>query len=508
MEIQVIEPRRREAEKLRVCAYCRVSTEEEEQANSLENQIGHYEKTIRENPRYEFAGVYKDYGISGFKEVRPGFQKLLTDARSHKFELIITKSVSRFCRNTDTLLKAVRELKDLGIGIYFELQNINTLTMQGELLLTVIAAFAQAESENYRELSKMVYRRKYMAGEPVQYLERSFGFKKLDSGKVTIDREEAAWVKKIFELYAEGYNLKQVADFLNDAGVKTTNGASFIECTVVRILENVIYKGDYIMHRYFVDENRKEQLNRGQEDAWYCKNDHEPIVGKKLWDAVQERLRERRQYLSEGSVIGELSEENYPYMNKVFCAECGYPLYRRVYSNGNRVCWLCSGKRRFNKEFCTGINVPDSVLRNWGNLPGNIYIRKAKDTLGKAEFRYVKESSWKVRNKKKAVAPSRVPELNADNYPYYGRLYCARCGSRLTRKVNANNTVTWICDGYKRKGKEFCEGVSIPDKEIRSFGDLTGDIYISGKEKNGKRSYSYSGSPEKTGKAGKGKQSQ
>ena len=163
MEIQVIEPLARESQKLRACAYCRVSTEEEEQENSLKNQMEHYEAAIRTNPAYEFAGIYHDYGISGFKENRPGFQAMLQAARNHEIDRIITKSVSRFCRNTDTLLKAVRELKELGVGVIFELQHIDTLAASGEVMLTVLADFAQADSENYSALGKMVYTRKYEA---------------------------------------------------------------------------------------------------------------------------------------------------------------------------------------------------------------------------------------------------------------------------------------------------------------------------------------------------------
>lgn len=154
MEIKVIEPKKKLLERLRVCTYCRVSTEEDEQANSLENQMAHYEEAIQANQNYEFAGIYSDFGISGFKENRPGFQAMLEAARKHEIDLIITKSVSRFCRNTDTLLKTVRELKELGVGVLFELQHIDTLKTSGELMLTVLAAFAQAESEKLQRLGK------------------------------------------------------------------------------------------------------------------------------------------------------------------------------------------------------------------------------------------------------------------------------------------------------------------------------------------------------------------
>ena len=492
MEIHVIEPKMNTFNKLRVCAYCRVSTEEEEQANSLENQMEHYEEEIRSNPSYEFAGIYHDFGISGFKENRPGFQKMLQAARDHEIDLIITKSVSRFCRNTDTLLKAVRELKDLGVGVIFELQHINTLATSGEILLTVLAAFAQAESENYSALGKMVYTRKYEAGIPVQYLERSFGYDHGPSGEFLPDPGEAPWVKKIYELCADGYRPVQIARHLNEHGVHTKAGSVFTSSTVIRILENEIYKGDYIMHKYYVNAERKEVKNRGEVDAWYIKDDHPALVSRKLWERAQERLSEMREYLATGSVVGSLDEETYPYKKQLFCAECGFPLYRRVYSNGNRVSWICSGEMRYLKEFCAGISVPDSIIRGWGELPGNVYIRSEKDQLGRTTFRYVREKTWARDHKRKEPVVS-APELTTENYPYKEHIFCAGCGSKLTRSIGKHGDTIWTCNGRKHKGRAFCEGIRIPDDVIRGWGEIKHDIFISRKEdKHGQRSYSYS----------------
>ena len=492
MEIHVIEPKMNTLNKFRVCAYCRVSTEEEEQANSLENQMEHYEEEIRSNPSYEFAGIYHDFGISGFKENRPGFQKMLQAARDHEIDLIITKSVSRFCRNTDTLLKAVRELKDLGVGVIFELQHINTLATSGEILLTVLAAFAQAESENYSALGKMVYTRKYEAGIPVQYLERSFGYDHGPSGEFLPDPGEAPWVKKIYELCADGYRPVQIARHLNEHGVHTKAGSVFTSSTVIRILENEIYKGDYIMHKYYVNAERKEVKNRGEVDAWYIKDDHPALVSRKLWDRAQERLSEMREYLATGSVVGSLDEETYPYKKQLFCAECGFPLYRRVYSNGNRVSWICSGEMRYLKKFCAGISVPDSIIRGWGELPGNVYIRSEKDQLGRTTFRYVREKTWARDHKRKEPVVS-APELTTENYPYKEHIFCAGCGSKLTRSIGKHGDTIWTCNGRKHKGRAFCEGIRIPDDVIRGWGEIKHDIFISRKEdKHGQRSYSYS----------------
>ena len=417
---------------------------------------------------------------------------MLQAARDHEIDLIITKSVSRFCRNTDTLLKAVRELKDLGVGVIFELQHINTLATSGEILLTVLAAFAQAESENYSALGKMVYTRKYEAGIPVQYLERSFGYDHGPSGEFLPDPGEAPWVKKIYELCADGYRPVQIARHLNEHGVHTKAGSVFTSSTVIRILENEIYKGDYIMHKYYVNAERKEVKNRGEVDAWYIKDDHPALVSRKLWDRAQERLSEMREYLATGSVVGSLDEETYPYKKQLFCAECGFPLYRRVYSNGNRVSWICSGEMRYLKKFCAGISVPDSIIRGWGELPGNVYIRSEKDQLGRTTFRYVREKTWARDHKRKEPVVS-APELTTENYPYKEHIFCAGCGSKLTRSIGKHGDTIWTCNGRKHKSRAFCEGIRIPDDVIRGWGEIKHDIFISRKEdKHGQRSYSYS----------------
>ena len=493
MEIHVIKSKKNiERKKLRVCAYARVSTEAEEQENSLENQITHYKELINNNINYEFINVYYDFGISGFKENRPGFQKMMQDARNGKIDLIITKSISRFARNTVTILKAIRELKELGVGIFFELQNINTLTESGELLITIMSAFAQAESENYSSLAKLVYKRKYEKGIPVHYLERSFGYKKDNNGNIVLDKEEAKWVKQIYEMIADGYSLADVKNYLNAKDIKTTKGASFENATVLNIVESEIYKGDYIMHKYYVNDDRKLVRNNGDVDAWYIKDDHKAIVSKKLWQKAQDKLNEKREYLNKKDIVKELNDTNYPYIKKIYCAKCGYPLIRRVYSNGNRINWCCSGQIRYSKSFCKGINVPDRVIKSFGNIKNNIYISKEDDEYGKTEFNYISENTWKRRNNKKKEKLKDVPKLNIENYPYYKKIYCSKCGSRLVRFVQGNGNIFWICNGNKRKGKKFCGGIRVPDNIIRSFGKINEDIFIERKDdEHGKKCYCY-----------------
>jgi site-specific DNA recombinase len=491
MEISIIKSETKK-KKLRVCAYCRVSTDADEQENSLENQITYYRDFIQSNPEYEFAGVYSDFAISGFKEKRPGFQKLMEDARKGKIDLILTKSVSRFARNTAIVLKATRELKELNVGVFFELQNINTLSGEGELMLSIIAAFAQAESESGSAGAKMVYRRKYKAGIPVQYLERSFGYTKNDRGEFIPEPHEAMWVKKIYEMAADGYSPAAIKRFLNENEVATAGGAKWMDSTVFRILESEIYKGDYIMHKSFVNEERKQVRNRGEVDAWYIENDHEAIVSRELWERVQTAIGRKREYLASGSEILDFTEESYPYMNHIFCHECGFPLYHRTYSNGNRLNWGCSGQKRYGSSFCRGVNVPDCVVRAWDSHE-DIYIKETDRDKAIRQFSYMKETSWKRRHKRKNHVPA-FPECTEQNYPYKNKIYCGKCGSKLTRYVQNGNRVIWICGGNKRKGSGYCEGIRIPDTVIHAWGEIKDNIFIvERKDRHGEKHYGYSG---------------
>jgi DNA invertase Pin-like site-specific DNA recombinase len=417
---------------------------------------------------------------------------MMEDARAGKIDLIITKSVSRFARNTAVLLKATRELKDMGIGVQFELQNINTLSGEGELMLTVLAAFAQAESVSGSVGAKMVYQRKYEAGIPVQYLERSYGYRKNEKGEFVPDPDEAVWVKKIYRMAADGYTPAAIRRYLNNNDLKTVEGVQWCDSTVSRILQNEIYKGDYIMHKYFVNEERKLVPNRGEVDAWYIENDHTPIVSKELWNKAQEALNRKREYLAQGSFIADFTEENYPYMNHLFCGKCGHPLYHRVYSKGNRLSWDCSGVKRYGTGFCEGVNVPDGVVREWG-VRENVYIMEEDSDTGKRQYRFLKEASWKRRHKKK-VYEWKVPDLNETNYPFLKKIYCAKCGQRLVRLMAKGDKVFWVCEGKKRKGNDFCTGIRVPEEEMRKMNLTEAANYISERRlKNGKKCYSHSG---------------
>lgn len=205
MQVKVMEPKKKaRGGKIRVGAYGRVSTDSRKQEDSLENQIAYYERIIKARSDYQFVKVYMDQGISGTSENRPGFQEMLEDARNKKLDLILTKSISRFARNTVTVLKYARELKEYGVGIFFEEQNINTLSGEGELMLTVLASFAQEESRSISENNKWSIQKKFQRGEVMITTERFMGYDKDKNGNLIINPKEAAIVQRIFKLYLEG----------------------------------------------------------------------------------------------------------------------------------------------------------------------------------------------------------------------------------------------------------------------------------------------------------------
>ena len=237
MRIKVIKPTAAtENKRLKVCAYVRVSTDSLEQEDSLDNQTAYFQDYIRSNLAWEFVGIYADQGISGFKENRPQFQKMIADARAGKIDLIVVKSVSRFARNTETVLKFSRELKSIGVGIFFELQNINTLSGAGELMLTIIAAFAQAESQGASDNANLTFKRKFEAGIPVHDLKYTFGFDTDEGGNTYIVEEQAKTVRLIFDLAHKGVWPSKIRQYLNKHGIKGCSGGKWDDTGVHRAI--------------------------------------------------------------------------------------------------------------------------------------------------------------------------------------------------------------------------------------------------------------------------------
>lgn len=390
MRIKVIKPTKAvRQQKKKVCAYVRVSTDSLQQEDSLENQTTYFKGFITANPEWEFVGIYSDQGISGYKENRPGFQKMIEDARAGNIDLIVVKSVSRFARNTETVLKFSRELKSIGVGIFFQLQNINTLSGAGELMLTVLAAFAQAESEGASDNAKMTYKRKFESGIPAHGLECTFGYKASAQGDIVVDEEKAAVVRQIFDLAEQGIWPSKIKQYLNKNGVPGCAGGDWDDTAVFRVLHNVSYKGDAILQKTYTDSRRKRHKNEGQVDQWYIAENHRPIVPPDQWDKVQEILQKRSEHLQTPAPPKpdkpRSSRNTYPLSNLIYCPICGEKLIHK-WGKGKNEYWACKTNLKVGKDACKGIWLPAEVANSWGEITEPIVVVQYEDEYGMRRF--------------------------------------------------------------------------------------------------------------------------
>lgn len=389
MKIKVIKPTQTfQQTKKKVCAYVRVSTDSVEQEDSLENQSIYFRQFIQSNPEWEFAGVYSDQGITGFKESRPQFQQMIADAKAGKIDLIVVKSVSRFARNTETVLKYSRELKSAGVGIFFQLQNINTLSGPGELMLTVLAAFAQAESEGASDNAKLTFKRKFAAGIPAYGLERTFGYTADEEGVIRIVEKEAKTVRLIFNLAEQGIWPSKIKSYLNKNKIGNCTGGRWDDTGVFRILHNQAYKGDLVLQKTYLDNNRIRHKNRGQADQWYIADDHPAIVSPEQWDKVQDVLLKRSEHLSrkQGKPVTRRSCRTcYPLTGKLFCPLCGAKLIHK-WGNGDNEYWACRTNLKVGSKACKGIWLPASVANGWGEINEPTTVLSYLDEYGMKHF--------------------------------------------------------------------------------------------------------------------------
>ena len=368
MKVRIIEPTASfHTKRKQVCAYARVSSDSEAQGESLENQTQYYQSLIEANPEYEFAGVFTDQGISGTKGDRPEFQKMLEQARAGKLDLILTKSISRFARNTTIVLELVRDLKGFGIEVIFEKENISSLSGDGELMLTVLSAFAQEESKNVSENIKWRYRRKFEQGEVAINTTRFLGYDKNKRGELVINPGQAKVVKRIFDDYIGGKGSFIIAKELIAEGVPTVAGGKWHSSTVLGILRNEKYKGDSKLQKTFSKDHlsKKKCINRGEIDSFYLENSHQPIVTSEVWEEAQRQIALRAKAKGNGEETKNKYQNRYPLTGMLFCAKCGAALRRRTWNSKHfckKIVWQCSNYIKIGKHACQGTTVDDAVV--------------------------------------------------------------------------------------------------------------------------------------------------
>ena len=348
--------------KQRVAAYCRVSTDSEEQLNSYEAQKAYYTQKIEENPDWELAGIYADKGLSGTSlKKRDDFKRMITACKRGRIDTILTKSLSRFARNTVDCLDTVRMLRARGIGVIFEKENINTLTESSEFLITLFSGFAQAESES---LSENVSKGKQMsmkAGNvPFQY-KKLLGYREGEDGKPEIDPEEAKTVRRIYRRYLDGCSLSQIQRELEADHVPTARGIQRWSYQVIHnILTNERYIGDALLGKTYVLDciSKEVRKNNGERPQYYVENNHPAIIPREWFQRVKEemtrRASKRKVMQRHGKTeLGKYSAK-YALSELLVCGECGTPYKRCTWArNGKkRVVWRCVSRLEFGTKYC------------------------------------------------------------------------------------------------------------------------------------------------------------
>jgi site-specific DNA recombinase len=348
--------------KLKVAAYCRVSTDHEEQESSYEAQISYYTEKIGNNPDWSMVKIFADEGITGTQDKkRDQFIEMIRLCRKRKIDLILTKSISRFARNTVDTLKYVRELKAIGIGIIFEKENINTLEIETEMILTIMSCFAQAESESISKNVAWGIRQSFREGNVPMHYNTMLGYRKGADGKPEIVPEESEIVKEIYHSYLTGMSLQQIADSLNARRIATKgSNAQWKNNKILNILTNEKYTGDALLQKTYIIDciSKKSRKNNGELPMYLVKNHHEPIISRTEFNRVQEEMARRKSKRKVAEKFCKTEQgkysAKYALTELLVCGECGTP-YRRVTWTAKgfkEIKWRCINRLQYGKKKC------------------------------------------------------------------------------------------------------------------------------------------------------------
>lgn len=415
------EENKQAAKCLRVAAYCRVSTDDEEQKTSYEAQIGYYTEKINSNPEWQMAGIFADEGISGTQaQKRPEFLKMIRLCRQRKIDVILTKSLSRFARNTVDSLGYIRELRALGIAVISEKENINTLTAESEMLITIMSCFAQAESESISKNVSWGVRQSFKNGNvPMQYA-RLLGYRKGHDGNAEIIPEEAEVVKEIYRCYLDGMSMNLIADRLNEKGLTTKGGSSpYRKMVVQRILTNEKYTGDALLQKTYVTDciTKKMRKNNGELPMYLVKNHHEPIISRSDFNRVQEEMARRS---AKRTIADKLTKTGqgkysakYALSELLICGECGEH-YRRVTWTAKgfkEVKWRCVSRIQYGKKKCHSSPTVDEQALHRAIVSAINEFCEVKDDVAKALRESITEVLDPNQNGSIQAAQRRIDEL-------------------------------------------------------------------------------------------------
>ncbi len=372
-------------DRIRVAAYCRVSTDDDEQLGSFESQKLYYEQKIASNKDWVNAGIFADEAVTGTKtDKRSGFQEMIAHCHNGEIDMILTKSISRFARNTVDTLNYVRILRDRNIAIFFEKENINTLDMNGELLLTIMSSLAQQEVESLSQNVKMGLQMKMKRGELIGF-NGCYGYDYHTEDKsITVNEEEAEIVRMIYDMYLEGYGTTTIAKRLMELGIKNKKGeVSWHTHGVMGMIKNEKYKGDILLGKTFTTDpiSKRRLANMGEENQYYLRDHHEPIVLREIWDKAEEiRMKRSRNKVVETTGNRERYTRQYSFSSMCECAYCGHKLTRRTRhsrSDYEKPVWQCMNVTKNGIDNCPNCKAVDEAILEgafldaFGLLAGN-----------------------------------------------------------------------------------------------------------------------------------------
>lgn len=388
-------------ERIRVAAYCRVSTDGDEQLGSFESQKLYYEQKIADNPEWVNAGIFADEAITGTKtDKRNGFQEMIARCQNGEIDMILTKSISRFARNTVDTLNYVRMLKDKNIAIFFEKENINTLDMNGELLLTIMSSLAQQEVESLSQNVNIGLQMKMKRGEMVGF-NGCFGYDYNPETKtLSVNEDEAQTVRMIYDMYLQGYGTTTIAKRLIELGIKNKKGeVSWHTHGVMGIIKNEKYKGDILLGKTFTTDpiSKRRLANFGEENQYYIRDHHEPIVSREVWDEA-ERIRKKRAKNKVVETTGnrERYTRQYAFSSMCECAYCGHKLTRRTRHSSSiyeKPVWQCMNATKNGIANCPNCKAIDEAILEGAFLDAFKLLAGNFDDVLDVVLSYVEDSA-------------------------------------------------------------------------------------------------------------------
>ncbi|MEA4915135.1 MAG: recombinase family protein [Christensenella sp.] len=354
---------------LRVAAYVRVSSLKDAMLESLSNQVSYYNDCIQRHAGWQYTGVYVDEGLTGTKDARPEFQRLLADCKSGKIDMIITKSTTRFARNTVTMLETVRMLKEIGVDVFFEKENIHSISGDGELMLTILASFAQEESRSVSENCKWRLQEKMKQGEQVG-LRGMYGYN-VSKNSISIEPDQAKIVRQIFDWYVSGDSSVVIAKRLNAAGELTLNRVAWCAKHVRDILKNEKYAGNTLLQKSYITDhlNKRKKRNHGELPQYYVEQSHAAIIDQETFDKAQTILTASFKRNQPAKPVCA----RYPLTGKIVCGNCGKHFQRKT--TKGRISWHCSTYLEHGKSACPARQIPEETI-----------LRAATNTLGQEIF--------------------------------------------------------------------------------------------------------------------------